>query len=120
MRIIGMDHVQLAMPVNGEAAARAFYDGLLGLREVAKPAQLISRGGCWFQAGTVKVHLGVDPNFIPAGKAHPAFVVDDLVLLQQKLEAAGIGVIEEAPLDGIERRFVHDPFGNRIELMQYR
>ncbi|MEK1888281.1 MAG: VOC family protein [Phyllobacterium sp.] len=120
MAIIGIDHVQLAMPANGEEAARLFYEGLLELREVSKPAQLASRGGCWFEAGTVKVHLGVDPNFTPAGKAHPAFVVDNLAPVQARLESAGINVTTDLPLDGVERIFVNDPFGNRIELMELR
>ena len=72
MMLLGLDHVQLAMPAGEEEAARRFYVGLLGLTEVPKPAEQRRRGGCWFEAGTVRVHLGVDPDFRPARKAHPA------------------------------------------------
>ncbi len=118
MTITKLDHVQLAMPPGREAEARAFYQGLLGFREVPKPPQLAARGGCWFQSGDVKVHLGVDHNFVPAKKAHPAFVVRDLRKMVDEFEKAGVSVTSDMPLDGYVRNFVHDPFGNRIELMQ--
>src|SRR6187551_1552795 len=73
--VVAIDHVQLAMPAGGEDRARAFYAGILGLAEVPKPPPLAPRGGCWFESDTVKVHLGVEPDFQPATKAHPAFVV---------------------------------------------
>ncbi len=73
MRIVAIDHVQLAMPAGEEDKARAFYNGLLGLAEVAKPAELAKRGGAWFEVGSMKVHLGVESEFVPARKAHPAF-----------------------------------------------
>jgi catechol 2,3-dioxygenase-like lactoylglutathione lyase family enzyme len=118
MHIVGMDHVQLAMPADREDDARAFYDHLLGIPEVAKPAHLAARGGCWFESGSVKVHLGVEENFAPAKRAHPAFIVRDLTSLSQQLEEAGYDLKEDQPLEGFERRYVSDPFGNRIELMQ--
>ncbi|EJN05459.1 VOC family protein [Phyllobacterium sp. YR531] len=118
MIILKLDHVQLAMPAGEEPAARSFYDGLLGIPEVPKPSQLASRGGCWFENGSVKVHLGVEPGFQPARKAHPAFIVDDLDALTTLLEANGFLTSEDQPLDGYARRYVYDPFGNRIELMQ--
>jgi catechol 2,3-dioxygenase-like lactoylglutathione lyase family enzyme len=118
MEIVGFDHVQLAMPAGGEAAARLFYGGLLGLAEVAKPSHLAARGGCWFERGAVKLHLGVDPDFRPARKAHPALLVDDLPTLAARLEAGGHAPRSDEPLDGYDRLFVDDPFGNRIELMQ--
>lgn len=118
MSIVKIDHVQLAMPAGREQEARDFYTGLLGVPEVAKPWQLASRGGCWFESNAVKIHLGVEPNFTPAGKAHPAFIVDDLIGLGQLLEDSGFAVTEDQPLEGYQRRYVHDPFGNRIELMQ--
>ena len=86
MTILGLDHVQLAMPAGREADARAFYVGLLGLAETAKPIHLAQRGGCWFERGAVKVHLGVEEDFMPARKAHPAFVVDDLVEIGGRIE----------------------------------
>jgi catechol 2,3-dioxygenase-like lactoylglutathione lyase family enzyme len=118
MTVQGLDHVQLAMPAGREADARAFYAGLLGIPEQAKPANLAVRGGCWFELGAVKVHLGVDPDFRPAKKAHPAFLVDDVAALSRKLEAAGVKVTLDEPLGGYDRVYVDDPFGNRIELMQ--
>jgi uncharacterized damage-inducible protein DinB len=118
MTVRSLDHVQLAMPQGREAEARAFYAGLLGFAEVAKPPQLAVRGGCWFERGGAKVHLGVDADFRPALKAHPALVVDGLVSLVARLAEAGHTVAEDLPLDGYARLFVTDPFGNRIELLQ--
>jgi len=118
MRLVRIDHVQLAMPASGEAAARAFYRDALGLAETPKPAHLAARGGCWFEDGALKVHLGVDPDFRPARKAHPAFVVTDLALLAVRLEAGKYRVAEDGLLDGRRRVFADDPFGNRIELIE--
>jgi len=120
MSVLSLDHVQLAMPAGGEAKARAFYGELLGIPEVAKPAQLAARGGCWFERGPVKVHLGVEEDFRPARKAHPAFLVDNLAALIIKLGGAGHKVRSDVPADGYERVHVEDPFGNRIELMERR
>jgi len=118
MQVKGFDHVQLAMPAGGEAAARAFYAGLLGIPEVKKPANLAKRGGCWFESGALKLHLGVEQDFRPARKAHPALIVSDLPALIKRLTEGGYHVVEDEPLSGYERRFVNDPFGNRIELME--
>jgi catechol 2,3-dioxygenase-like lactoylglutathione lyase family enzyme len=117
-RLLALDHVQLAMPAGGEARARAFYDGLLGLPEQPKPAPLAARGGCWFENAAVKLHLGVEADFRPARKAHPALLVDDLDALVARLEAAGVAFAPDDALDGIARGYVEDPFGNRIELIQ--
>lgn len=113
-----IDHVQLAMPPGGEAVARDFYEGLLGIPWVPKPADLAARGGCWFECGRLKVHLGVEPEFRPARKAHPAFRVTGLAVLADRLRSAAVDVTDDEPLDGYERIYVHDPFGNRIELME--
>ena len=118
MRVRRLDHIQLAMPAGREDEARAFYQGMLGLSEVTKPPNLAARGGCWFVEGDVKVHLGVEPDFAPARKAHPAFIVDDLRALATALEDGGYRVVEDQPLEGYDRLYVSDPFGNRIELMQ--
>jgi catechol 2,3-dioxygenase-like lactoylglutathione lyase family enzyme len=93
---------------------------ILGIPEAAKPPDLAARGGCWFEAGEVKVHLGVEKNFAPARKAHPAFIVDDLKGLTAVLTSAGYGVAHDQPLEGYDRIFVDDPFGNRIELMEVK
>jgi catechol 2,3-dioxygenase-like lactoylglutathione lyase family enzyme len=118
MRVIALDHVQLAMPPGGEDKARAFYEGLLGIPEVPKPPNLAKRGGCWFEAGTLKVHLGVEADFQSARKAHPAFLVENLALLKNTLESAGYILKADEPLAGYDRIYVDDPFGNRIELME--
>jgi catechol 2,3-dioxygenase-like lactoylglutathione lyase family enzyme len=118
MGIVAIDHIQLAMPAGREADARAFYEGLLGLREVPKPPNLAARGGCWFERGAVRVHLGVEADFRPARKAHPAFLVDDLLAVRATLEAAGIPIRHDEPLDGYERFYIDDPFGNRLELLE--
>ena len=117
MTIVGIDHVQLAMPAGREEEARAFYSSLLGLPEVPKPEDLAKRGGVWFESSQVKIHLGVDREFRPARKAHPALLVRDLGLLVDRLRAAGVAVDDE-PLSGWERVYVTDPFGNRLELME--
>ena len=117
-RVTGIEHVQLAMPPGGEQAARAFYTAMLGLPERTKPPHLAARGGCWFEGPGVKVHLGVEADFRPALKAHPALLVDDLAVLVEQLEGTGIPVIADDPVDGRARCYASDPFGNRIELMQ--
>ena len=118
MAITALDHIQLAMPPGQEAAARRFYGMLLGLSEVPKPEPLAARGGCWFEQGDIRLHLGIDRDFRPARKAHPAFLVDDLDGLTLRLEAAGVTIVEDEPLADYRRCYVYDPFGNRIELMQ--
>jgi len=118
MTILALDHVQLAMPEGGEHQARLFYVGLLGFKEIAKPSNLAARGGVWFERGPVKVHLGVEKEFSPARKAHPAFLVDDLAALAKTLAAGGVAIREDEPLPGYRRCYVSDPFGNRIELME--
>lgn len=118
MPILGLDHIQLAMPAGGEEKARAFYARILGMSEVTKPDNLIGRGGCWFELGPVKVHLGVERGFAPAQKAHPAFLVDDLSAFLTMLAEHQIESTEDEPLTGYLRAYINDPFGNRIELMQ--
>lgn len=119
--IVGLDHVQVAAPEGCEAEARAFYGGLLGLEEVIKPPALASRGGCWFRAGAHELHVGVEPSFQPARKAHPALRVESegaLEALADRL-AAGGAAVEWAggELPGRRRFHVSDPFGNRLELI---
>lgn len=95
-----------------------FYTGMLGITEVAKPPHLVARGGCWFEDGPLKVHLGVEIDFVAAQKAHPAFIVDDLHGLVGRLTQGGYRIVEDQPLAGYNRLYVDDPFGNRIELME--
>ena len=120
MAVVRIDHVQLAMPAGREADAVAFYDGVLGVPHVDKPPHLAARGGCWFETATLKLHLGVDAEFRPARKAHPALLVDGLPALVARLRSAGARVVDDEPLDGFDRVYVDDPFGNRIELMEPR
>jgi catechol 2,3-dioxygenase-like lactoylglutathione lyase family enzyme len=120
MRVRRLDHILLAMPAGRESDARKFYHGILGIPETMKPPNLAARGGCWFEDGELKIHLGVEKNFAPARKAHPAFIVDDLAGLEATLVKAGYPVAHDQPLEGYDRIFVDDPFGNRIELMQVK
>jgi catechol 2,3-dioxygenase-like lactoylglutathione lyase family enzyme len=112
-----IDHVQLAMPPGEEEAARHFYSGVLGMREIPKPPELAKRGGCWFESAAVQIHLGVENQFRPAKKAHPALKCADYGALVAKLRSAGIEVTEADDIPGIRRSHIHDPFGNRIELI---
>lgn len=98
--------------------ARAFYGGVLEIPEVPKPPNLANRGGCWFERDDLKIHLGVESEFRPARKAHPALLVVDLHLLVGRLKSAGYPILEDEPLEGYHRIYVDDPFGNRIELME--
>ena len=118
MTVRGIDHVQIAAPAGCEQAARAFYGGLLGLEELPKPEPLASRGGCWFRAGSSELHVGVEDAFVPARKAHPGFVVDDLAALRATLAAQGIDARDDRDLPGVERFYADDPFGNRLEFRQ--
>jgi catechol 2,3-dioxygenase-like lactoylglutathione lyase family enzyme len=118
--ILGLDHIQLAMPPGQEAVARAFYAGVLGLVEEPKPANLAVRGGVWFRSGALRVHLGVEPQFRAARKAHPAFLVRGLPEFAARCAAAGFTPVTDEPLDGFDRFYVFDPFGNRIELLEPR
>ena len=115
--MLALDHVQLAMPAGEEAHADAFYVGVLGFDVLEKPAVLAARGGRWYRAGDVQVHLGVDADFRPAKKAHPALVIDDLDRLVARLGGIGIDVVWDDNLPGVRHCYVDDPFGNRIELI---
>lgn len=116
--VLAIQHVQLAMPRGAEEAARAFYSGVLGLVEVAKPANLASRGGVWFERGDVRVHLGVEDSFRPARKAHVALLMEDIGPAVEAASALGCEVAHDEPLTGFERVYVYDPFGNRLEFMR--
>ena len=109
-----LDHVQVAIPAGGEEAGRAFYGGLLGLTETAKPEPLRASGGVWFGEG---LHLGVEDPFAPARKAHPGFTVDDLDAAAERLGRAGHEVVWDDRWPGVRRFHTFDPFGNRVELL---
>lgn len=116
--IYALDHVQLAMPFGKEDVARTFYSGILGLMEVPKPLNLAKRGGVWFEGGNLKLHLGVETDFRPAKKAHPALLVKGLEALIHHLQTHGVATIIDEPLEGYHRVYITDPFGNRIELLE--
>jgi len=119
MTILSIHHVQLAMPEGREETARAFYVIVLGFTEIPKPAELAKRGGAWFESENVQLHLGVENDFHPARKAHPAFVVDDLDSILETIQRAGFEWdLSQPELDGFKRAHIYDPFGNRIELME--
>lgn len=116
--VLSLHHVQLAMPAGEEDRARAFYGGVLGLTEEPKPANLAARGGVWFESGSLRLHLGVEADFRPARKAHPALLVVGLAALAERCRAAGFPPVTDEPLPGFDRVYVFDPFGNRLELLE--
>jgi catechol 2,3-dioxygenase-like lactoylglutathione lyase family enzyme len=116
--LLGLDHVQLAAPPGCEEAARRFFGDALGLEEVEKPEPLRARGGVWFRCGQQQLHIGVEQEFSPARKAHPAFQVADYDALLVRLREAGIEASADESIPGMRRSFVADPFGNRIELLE--
>ncbi|MEO8562899.1 MAG: VOC family protein [bacterium] len=115
---LGFEHVLLAMPDGEERRARAFYVDVLGFTEVVRPESLGGRGGGWFRAGTVMIHLGVERDFHPARMAHPAILVDSLPTFIARCEALGCPIEPAVELPGFDRVHVYDPFGNRLEFMQ--
>lgn len=115
----GIDHVQLAAPKNTENEARKFFVDILGMVEIPKPSNLSKRGGVWFQVGTHQLHIGVQDDFTPAKKAHPAFHVNNLDALRKRLVEHGIKFKEDELLEGANRFYVDDPFGNRMEFLEW-
>ncbi|QLI99987.1 glyoxalase [Streptomyces sp. NEAU-sy36] len=118
--LVALDHVQLAAPPGSEDALRAYYTGALGLTEVPKPPALAARGGCWFESGTVRLHLGIDPGFRPADKAHPGLRVHGIDAWAARLVAHGAPVTWDESLPGHRRFYSRDPVGNRLEFLQPR
>lgn len=118
-RFIGIDHVQLAAPENCEEQARHFYSTILGMEEIEKPENLKKNGGVWFQCGKHQVHIGVWNEFVPAAKAHPAFEVENVQALKEHLTRAGVTTEDDQSLPGANRFYVKDPFGNRIEFLEW-
>ncbi len=116
--ITRLDHIQLAMPPDGEDDARSFFSGILGMVEEAKPEPLAGRGGCWFRAGSAILHLGVEKDFSPQRKAHPAFCVSGIDSLAAALQKHGKEILWDDALPNRKRFYTTDPFGNRIEFIQ--
>ncbi|AZB42634.1 glyoxalase [Bacillus sp. FJAT-42376] len=120
LKFIKMDHVQICVPSHEEAAARAFYLDLLGFNEIPKPDSLKGNGGFWCSAGAIEVHIGLEEMDPVTSKRHPAFEIGNLDAARILLENAGVGIKEEKPIPGRDRFSFADPFGNRIELLQYK
>jgi catechol 2,3-dioxygenase-like lactoylglutathione lyase family enzyme len=118
MTITGIDHVQVAAPRGRDDEIRAFFGGLLGMEELPKPDEIRARGGCWFAAGRQELHVGIEDPFAPARKAHPGLVTSDLDAVRTRFRDAGIEFEDDSKIEGVDRLFVHDPFGNRLELRQ--
>lgn len=116
----GIDHVQLAAPIGCEEQARRFFGDILGMEEIEKPEELRKRGGVWFRCGTHQIHIGVDANFTPARKAHPAIHVHNLMSLKERIVGQEITVKDDELLPGAERFYVDDPFGNRLEFLEWK
>jgi catechol 2,3-dioxygenase-like lactoylglutathione lyase family enzyme len=117
-QVLAIDHVQIAAPQGCEIAARQFYGFVLGLEEIEKPVALRMRGGCWFRCGSQQLHIGVERDFEPARKAHPAFRVANLDALGERLRSQRIKVIEDDGLTGVRRFYAEDPWGNRLEFVE--
>lgn len=112
-----IDHVQIAIPKDGEDQGRAFFGDLLEMTELPKPMDMAARGGCWFATANHQIHLGVEANFHAAKKAHVALSTGGLDELRARLERAGYKTEDDSDINGRKRFFTHDPFGNRIEFM---
>lgn len=120
MFIKRIDHIQLAAPIGSEEKARSFYQDILSLQEVEKPEALKKNGGVWFSNGEVHIHIGIEEPFIPAKKAHPAFEVTDVEEFASHLQAMGVEIQKDDRLPGAKRFYVYDPFGNRLEFLQWK
>ncbi|WP_328451608.1 glyoxalase [Streptomyces sp. NBC_00386] len=116
--LTALDHVQLAAPPGSEDRLRAYYVGVLGMTETPKPPVLAARGGCWFRAGAVELHLGIEAAFRPAKKAHPGLRVTGIDACAARIEAAGFPVVRDEDLPGHRRFFSEDPVGNRLEFLE--
>ncbi|MGW7270213.1 VOC family protein [Streptomyces sp. NPDC054864] len=116
--LVAVDHVQLAAPPGSEPALRDFYGDVLGMAEIPKPPALAGRGGCWFQAGAVQLHLGIEADFRPARKAHPGLRVRNITAYANRLAARGAPVTWDNALPGHRRFYADDPVGNRLEFLE--
>ncbi|MEU6139235.1 VOC family protein [Streptomyces sp. NPDC047081] len=116
--LTAVDHVQLAAPVGCEDLLRAYYADVLGMEEIPKPPVLAARGGCWFRAGAVQLHLGIEADFRPAKKAHPGLLVKDIEAYAERLAAGGAPVVWDHGLPGHRRFYSEDPVGNRLEFLE--
>jgi len=116
---LGIDHIQIAAPQGSEEIACNFFGEILKLKQIPKPKNLAKRGGVWFELGNKQLHIGIQQDFIPAKKAHPAFEIKELEALRDRLISKGIDVVEDEPLEGAKRFYASDPFGNRLEFIEW-
>ncbi|MFI6855854.1 VOC family protein [Streptomyces sp. NPDC050416] len=116
--ITALDHVQLAAPPGSEERLRTYYTGVLGMTEIPKPPPLARRGGCWFQAGAVQLHIGIEEDFRASKKAHPGLRVTGIDAYAARLEAHGAPITWDPDLPGHKRFYAHDPAGNRLEFLE--
>ncbi|WHY56049.1 VOC family protein [Peribacillus simplex] len=114
-----IDHIQLAAPKGSKDTARKFFKNILGFEEVEKPEELKKRGGVWFEFGNYQIHIGIEEPFYPAKKAHPAFEIENIEELRKHLVTNGIDVMDDDKLPGAKRFYISDPFGNRMELLEW-
>ncbi|CAH0346687.1 VOC family protein [Bacillus sp. CECT 9360] len=114
-----IDHIQLAAPKGSEDTARKFFKDILGFDEVEKPEKLKKRGGVWFAFENYQIHIGIEEPFSPAKKAHPAFEVENIEELKKHLRTNNVDVIDDDNLPGAKRFYISDPFGNRMELLEW-
>ncbi len=119
MLIKRIDHIQLAAPIGGEEKARSFFQDVLSLQEVEKPHELKKNGGVWFSNGHIHIHVGIEEPFSPAKKAHPAFEVSDIEALGSQIIEKGVSIQPDDRLPGAKRFYVNDPFGNRLEFLEW-
>lgn len=117
-RFLGIDHVQIPIPEGGEAQTRQFYGEVLGMQELPKPQEMAGRGGLWMDCGPFQLHFGIEPDFRPSKKGHPALIVADLEFYLARLQQAGCTIDNNIQIPGCKRAFASDPFGNRIEFVQ--
>ncbi|UCZ52368.1 VOC family protein [Bacillus shivajii] len=114
-----IDHVQLAAPKGSEHQAREFFTNVLGFEEIEKPEPLKKRGGVWFKSGNIQIHIGIEDPFSPAKKAHPAFEIEKIEELKVYLKKCNVMFKEDGNLPGANRIYVDDPFGNRLEILEW-
>ncbi|HVP04950.1 MAG TPA: VOC family protein [Dehalococcoidia bacterium] len=124
MSVVGLQHVQVNIPLIAEDEARRFYHSLLGMEEMDRPKSLADAGrhGAWYRCGDQELHLFFNPNATfdaAASSQHPAFLVDDLDGLRRRLTDAGYELEEAIPIEGRARFFTRDPGGNRVEFLSF-
>ena len=118
--ILGLHHAQITIPKNAEAEGKAFYCGILGLTEKEKPESLQGRGGFWLQVGDREVHVGTEDGFERTEtKAHLAYEVKEVAYWRTVLEKSNIAILDSVPIPGYERFEFRDPFGNRVEMIEW-